>query len=198
MTTTRNSPHETRDERHRRLRAAALAHNGGGRSWSAWKEEALDELLATIAQAPRVEMLSIDLHGDMDLTYRIDMPTPRWPTPEGLVIGRGAVFHLIYPDEWRTTPPPGIGPVGVFHPQDIFHPNAKPALRGALCLGHLPAGVAPKELLLMAYFLVALQDYTLDETDPNGVFNPMACEYYRLRGEYLPLTAAGLYEDWNP
>jgi hypothetical protein len=58
--------------------------------------------------------------------------------------------------------------------------------------------VAPKELLLMAYYLVALQDYTLDETDPNGVFNPMACEYFRLRSEYLPLTAAGLFEDWNP
>ena len=189
---------ETRQQRHQRLGAAALAQIGGGRSWASFKEQSLQEALAMIALAPRVELLSVDLQGDLQLTYRIDMPTPRWPTADGLVIGRGAIFHLVYLDEWRTTPPPGIGPVGVFHPLDIFHPNAKPALRGALCLGELPAGVAPKELLLMAYYLVALQDYTLDETDPHGVFNPQACEYFRLRPEYLPLCTAGLYEDWQP
>jgi hypothetical protein len=198
MTSPENLTVETHQQRHERLAAAALAANGGGRSWASFKEQSLREVLECFSLAPRAVLMNLDLHGDLQLTYRIDMPTPRWPTADGLTIGRGAVFHLVYFDEWRTTAPPGIGPVGVFHPLDIFHPNAKPALRGALCLGKLPPGAAPKELLLMAYYLMALQDYALDETDPHGVFNPLACEYFRLHPEYLPLCTAGLYEDWRP
>jgi hypothetical protein len=66
-----------------------------------------------------------------------------------------------------------------------------------LCLGDIHAA-APKELVLMAYYLVSLQDINLDETDSHGVFNAAACEFYRAHPEYLPLTRAGLFEPWSP
>jgi hypothetical protein len=145
-----------------------------------------------------MELLEVNLFGDLDVVYRIEMPVPRWPQQNQLVIGDHAVFHLVYQDEWRETPPPGWFPVGVFDPLDIFHSNARPALRGALCLGRLSAGIAPKELVLLGYYLLSLQDYSLDETDADGVLNLEACEFYRCHREYLPLTRAGLFDDWKP
>ena len=135
----------------------------------------------------------------MAINYQIKMPVPRWPVGDRLVIGDRAIFHLIYLDSWRVEPPPTIGPVGLWEPIDIFHPNGKPDLRGALCLGEhsLPPGISPKELVLLAYFSVSLQFYMLDESDPAHVFNPAASEYFRCHSEYLPLTRAGLYDEWQ-
>ena len=151
---------DERVRRHDELRAKALAANGGDRSFTQWKAASLDEILELANQSPRVELLEINLHGDMNIVYRIDMPVPRWPRDGELVIGNSAVFHLTYRDEWRTVPPAGWEPVGLFEPLDLFHPNSKPALRGALCFGKLAAGIAPTELMLLGYYLVSLQDYT--------------------------------------
>ena len=73
-----------------------------------------------------------------------------------------------------------------------------PSLQGAICLGTLPAGVALKELVLLGYYALSLQDRVLDETDPHGVLNIPACEFYRNHPEYLPLTHAGLADPWQP
>ncbi len=198
MSTASEPKKSDRVKKHEELRDAALKQNGGGRSFSQWKAAAVDEVVDLANQAPRMQLLEINLHGDLDLVYGIRMPVPRWPHGDELVIADHAIFHLVYRDEWRVDAPPGWAPLGVFAPLDIFHPNSKPALRGALCLGNLAAGIAPKELILLGYYLASLQDYTLDESDPDGVLNPEACEWYRCHPQYLPLTRAGLFDDWKP
>jgi hypothetical protein len=189
---------DQRIKKHTELCAAALALNGGDRSFKQWKAASLAEVVEQANRSPRMELLSVSLHGDMNIVYRIAMPVPRWPSGNELVIGESAVFHLTYRDQWRTEPPAGWEPVGLLEPIDIFHANSRPALKGALCLGRLPAGIAPTELILLGYYLVSLQDYTLDEQDPDGVLNPQACEWYRCHSQYLPLTRAGLFDPWTP
>ena len=77
-------------------------------------------------------------------------------------------------------------------------PNSRPDWKGSLCFGQVPAGIAPTELILLGYFLVSLQSVQLDESDPEGVLNPQACEWYRCHSHYLPLTRAGLFDPWDP
>lgn len=198
MSTKTDKLSATRVERHQQLREQALQNNGGSRSFVRWKTAALNDAVDLANRAERLELLSANLYGDFELVYRIRMPVPRWPSNGELVIGDSVVFHLGYVDQWRTEPPPGWLPLGVFEPMDIFHPNSRPSLRGALCLGDLAAGIPPTELMLLGYFLASLQDYTLDEHDPHGVLNAAACEYYRCHSEYLPLTRTGLLDPWSP
>jgi hypothetical protein len=198
MTNTGQPPMDQRIEKNNELCAAALACNGGDRSFKQWKAASTAEVVEQANRSKRMELLDINLRGDLYIVYRIMMPAPRWPRGGELVIGESAVFQLTYRDEWRTEPPAGWEPVGLFEPLDIFHPNSRPAMKGALCLGRLPAGVAPAELVLLGYYLVSLQDYTLDEQDPDGVLNPQACEWYRCHSQYLPLTRAGLFDPWTP
>ncbi len=189
---------DQRAKKHDELRKSALAGNGGDRSFRQWKEVSLDEVIEQANRSPRMELLEVDLHGDLNIVYRIAMPVPRWPHGDELVLGESAVFHLTYRDEWRIEPPAGWEPVGLFEPLDIFHPNSRPALKGALCFGRLPAGIAPTELILLGYYLVSLQDAALDEHDPDGVLNSAACEFFRCHSRYLPLTRAGLFDPWTP
>jgi hypothetical protein len=185
-------------ERIQRLSERALAANGGTRSFARWKAGALEEVLDTVKRAARVDLLNVDFTGDFDLLYRVRMPVPRTPVGDQLVVGSAVMFHLVYCDEWRYEAPPGWLPLGIFEPVDIFHPNSRPSLRGALCLGDIAANTSPRELMLAGYYLGCLQDYTLDERDPHGVLNSAACEYFRCHSEYLPLTSAGLFDDWQP
>ena len=176
----------------------AARRNGGPRGWRMWKRSGVEELLTFVRRAPRVELLAADMSADLHLAYHIRMPIPRQPCNGDLTVGTGATFHLVYRDEWRTLAPKGWQPVGVVHPEDIFHPNAKPSLRGALCLGKLPAGISPKELLMLSYFAGSLQTVQLAEDDPEGVLNKEASEFFRCNPQHLPLTSTGLGEDWEP
>lgn len=198
MTTPSEPASDARLQKHANLVAAALSGNQGDRSFRLWKESSVNDIAQLARRSERMELLEIDLSGDLNVVYQIQMPIPCWPREDELKIDVSAVFHLNYRDQWRTEPPAGWEPVGLLNPLDIFHPNSRPALKGALCLGRLPAGVAPVELILMAYFLGTLQDYTLDEQDPDGVLNPHACEWFRCHPQYLPLTHAGLFDSWSP
>ena len=180
------------------LLGEAERHNGGPRDWRLWKRQGVEELLDLVHRAPRLDVLAVDMSADLHVAYHIDMPIPRWPSDGQLVVGRGATFHLVYRDEWRTMAPQGWEPVGIVTPVDIFHPNAKPSLRGALCLGRLSAGIAPKELVLLGYLAGSLQTVQLAEDDPEGVLNAAACEFFRCHPQHLPLTWTGLCEDWEP
>ncbi|MGE0607278.1 MAG: hypothetical protein AB7O62_09310 [Pirellulales bacterium] len=185
--------------RHESVISTALGSIGGAKSWRMWKRAALEEIHDMLRRATRMELLHADLRGDMELTYRIRMPVPRQPREGRLVVGDEAVFHLLYLDDWRCEPPPGAMPLGLLFPSDIFAPAARPAMRSMLCFGkHLPAGIPPKELILLGYYLVSLQVVRFDESDPAGLFNFDACEFFRNHREYVPLTPAGLFEDWNP
>jgi hypothetical protein len=188
----------TKQQWHAQLLERALASNSGNRSWRAWKRQAAESLLSLANASPRMQVLELLLEGELDAVYGIRMPVPRWPRDEQLVVGCGAVFHLRYEETWRWESPAGWAPVGLVSPLDPFHPNMRPALRGAICLGKVAPGVQPKQLVCSAYEALCLQDYALDESDPDGVMNHEACEFYRVHPEYCPLTSAGLCDEWSP
>jgi hypothetical protein len=187
-----------REQQVRQVLDQALARNGGNRSFRLWKAAAAVEIVQMVLKAARMQLMRMDLTADLDVVYSVRMPVPRWPVDGKLVIGHSAVFHLVYRDEWRMEPPPGWLPLGLFHPLDVFHPNARESLRGVVCLGDLPAGVAPKELILLGYYSLSLQDHSTDELDPHGILSAPACEFFRRNTQYLPLTRAGLFEPWEP
>lgn len=199
----------SKSNRNAALLERALALNNGPRDWRQWKESAAREFIELVDRAPRIEILGMFLDGDMRLNYQIEMPVPRRPEGGCLRIGNRAVFHLLYLENWRWESPPTWLPLSLLHPDDVFHPNCKPAgdlaidmpahlplARAMVCLGQLPPCTSPKEIALLGYFAVTLQDREMDELDPEGVFNPLASQYYRDHEEYLPLTEAGLFDPW--
>ena len=190
----------------------ALATNAGSRDWRDWKAAAARDIMALARRAERLTLLELDLSGDFYLRYRIDMPVPRWPVRDELVVGNRAEFDLQYQEQWRWQSPPSLLPLAIRQPTDLYHPNGQPALlpplpgldlppdlpftRAVFCTGHLPPGTLPRELILLGYFAVSLQLRELDEFDPQGVLNPIACQFFRRHPRYLPLTRAGLFDPW--
>lgn len=177
-----------------------------------WKQAAARSLVELADQSPRMEMLDLRLGGEFYAVYRIAMPVPRWPLENELLIGHEAVFDLLYDESWRRVAPPPTMPIGMFFPPDVFHPNCRPAPaplpiappmfaqapRVAICLGTLQPNVSVKQLALMGHDLVSLQSKMMDETDPNGVFNPYASEFFRSQSGDVALYRLGLLEQWVP
>lgn len=186
---------ETPVSQARLLLEDALLSNTGGRAWKEWKAAATEAVVALAEQTSRLQMLGISVEADLHIAYRIEMPVPQWPEGDRLIVGNMAVFHLTYYEAWRWEAPPGWAPLGLVRPT-AFHPNMRPDLGGAICLGRLPPGIPPREIVLLGYYALSLQDFALDETDPHGVMNPLACDFYRRHPEYLPLTRAGLFDSW--
>ena len=175
----------------------ALLRNGGGRAWRAWKAGQLEEVMQDLAFAsPRIELLHIELAGDLELVYGVEMPVPLAPKNGVLELANAAVFRLAFRESWTWESPPGWGPLSVLAPQPIWHPNVAPDLKGVICLGALPPNTNLKEIILLGYYTLTLQETTLDELDPAGVLNSAACDYYRSHPEYLPLCGEGLLEPW--
>jgi len=181
------------------LYKAALPNNSGNRAWSLAKEEFAKGLVDFSRRAPRMQLIDLSLKGDFEAVYKIDGPVPVTPDGDRLRILSSAVYHLRYESSWRWEPFPGWAPVSLMFPRDPFAPNMAPALGGAICLGKLAPGIEVSELVLLGYYATSLQNRTLDESDPEGVLNRVACEFFRARPHLLPLTYAGLYEDdWEP
>ena len=172
----------------------ATTRNGGGRPWRQWKRKSIESVLEMIVKSPRMDLLELNLEGDLEMVFAIRCPVPRWPQNGKLLIGDHVVAHLIYQEAWRFESPPGWAPLGILWPPDLFHSNSRPHLRGALCLGGLPPNTPPKQIILAAYDALTLQSINTDETDPAGVLNPQASDFYRRHPDYLPLTRAGLLD----
>jgi len=187
-----------RVEHNNELLEKALERNRGSRAWRGWKAEQAGDLVDSFAnRTSRLQLLEISLEGDLNVIYSIDMPVPCFPVGDRLVVERGATFHLRYDEAWRIGGPPGWLTLGLLDPRAPYHPNMRPSLRGAICLGRLPANVPVGEILLTGYHALQLQNLVLDPTDPEGVLNAEACEFFRNHQEYLPLSRAGLYEVWD-
>ncbi len=204
---------EDRAARHERILARAQAENVGPRDWRMWKQAAAQALVDLANASPRMELLDLRLEGEFNAIYRIAMPVPRWPTGNELRIGEEAVFDLVYDESWRRVAPPPTMPLGLFFPPDVFHPNCRPALmplpfaprmfnnlpRVSVCLGAMAPNIAVKELVRIGHDVISLQTRMMDETDPQGVFNPFASEYFRqLPEDEVPLYRLGLLEPWTP
>jgi hypothetical protein len=177
-----------------------------------WKQAAAQSLIELADASPRMEVLDIRLAGEFYAVYRVIMPVPRWPVKNEVQVGSEAVFDLLYDESWRRVAPPPTMPLGMFFPPDVFHPNCRPAPfpmpvaipffqnapRVAVCLGTLQPNVSVKQLVLMGHDLVSLQSRMMDETDPNGVFNPIASEFFRSQSHEIALYRLGLLEPWTP
>lgn len=171
----------------------ALAGNAGSEDWTRWKAEEATSLVAMADKADRMRLLELSLDGDLTAVFHLAMPVPRVPTRSKLKIGDTGLLHLRYEESWRQVSPPGWAPLACLAPLDAFMPNLSPIMR-SICLGELPAGVLVRELVLLGFYAMTLQYITLDETDPHGVLNPPACEYFRQHSEYLPLTTDGFFD----
>ncbi len=183
---------------HRIMLDQALQENGGSKPWQSWKASQVKEVMEDLVnRSPRMEMVSIQLEGDLSLIYRVRMPVPLVPQGHLLELSGVAVFHLSYREMWRWENPPGWGPLGIFSRRPVWHPNVSLDQRGVLCLGALPPSTRLKEIVLLGYYALTLQETVLDEMDPIGVLNPEACDYYRSHPEYIPLCTEGLLEPWN-
>lgn len=181
---------ELKRKAHRYLLEGALKRNLGDRAWSHWKAEEAAALVDLADHAPRMRMLELNLEGDMAAVFHMTMPVPREPVDGKLQIGDHALLALRYEECWRWKPPPGWAMLGLLHPSDAYFPNQSPQLR-SICLGDLPTGIPPREIALLGFYAVTLQNYMLDETDPHGVLNVKACHYFRAHPEWLPLTRDG-------
>jgi hypothetical protein len=202
--------HDARRQRHLQLLGLALADNHGPRDWRDWKKGAARDLFELAERTPRISIHALRLQGDLHVVYEIGMPAPRWPRNDELVLARRAVFELRYQDNWRWESPPSYLPLSILDPPDVFHPNVRPLVlpdqlsgaallplpRAVLCLGHIPPGTLPKEIVLLGYFALSLQDCPLDDGSVQGVMNPLACDFFRHRKQHLPLTRAGLLDPW--
>ena len=176
----------------------ALEGSRGSVAWKGWKADQAGDVVHSFAnRTPRFELLEMSLEGDLNVVYRIDMPVPCFPVDGRLTVERGAVFHLKYEEGWRVESPPGWLPLGLLEPRNPFHPNMRPSLRGAICLGMLPANVPVRELVLNGYHALQLQNLVLDPADVLGVLNRDACEFFREHQNYLPLSRAGIFESWS-
>ncbi|MHC4942557.1 MAG: hypothetical protein ACYTG7_05995 [Planctomycetota bacterium] len=181
---------------HHTLRDQCLARNFGPRDWADWKADEICEVVDLADHAPRMKLLELSLEGDLSVVYEVRMPVPRWPRKGKLILGTRVVHHLRFEESWRWESPPGWAPLSLLDPFDVYHPNSMPSptLQGALCLGRLPPAIQPKEIVLLGFYAVSLQSVTLDESDPLGVLNIQACDYFRQHAEYLPLTTDGFLD----
>jgi hypothetical protein len=176
---------------------AAEQNNTGRRQWALWKAMAAAGLVKLADEAPRMELHELSLSGDFNALYSVRMPVPLLPVNGKLPVAERAFFHLRYEEEWTYQNPPPWGPLGLLDPVNCFHPNVRPGPRAAMCLGNIPPGVTPRELAILGYYALTLQQATLDESDPQGVLNLHACEYFRAHQELMPLTTAGLLDPWE-
>ncbi len=185
--------HEDRLKAHQNLLAHALENNVGARDWTRWKADEAAALVDLANRASRMRLLELRLEGDLEAFFHVLMPVPRLPVNGKLQIGDRAILQLRYEECWRWDPPPGWAVLGLLHPGDAFMPNQSPLLR-SICLGDLPIGIPPREIVLLGFYAITLQNIMLDETDPHGVLNVKACDYFRDHPEYLPLTTDGFLD----
>ncbi len=179
----------------------AQSRNAGPRFWREWKFNEAKKLAGLINKAERATLLDLTLAGDFCAFYRVQMPVPRKPCDGHLNIENEALFRLSYIEDWLSEPPPSWAPLAIVKPCEIFLPNSPPIshpYRGAICLGDLPPGIPPNEIVLMGYSAACIQKFQMDETNPHGVLNMEACDFYRSHTEYMPLTSAGFLEPWQP
>jgi hypothetical protein len=171
----------------------AMASAQGSAPWKARKRAEARDLLALAELAPRGRLVVRDLDAREGLRalISIDVPVARMPEPGGpLMIERGAVLGIHYPQEALYRPSPGPALVQVLAPRDVWHANVSSRALQCLCLGAtLPPGIRVRELVLMSYGALSMQSVMIDSGDPAGVLNAEAAEWWQDNRDRLPLTS---------
>jgi len=171
----------------------AMRDAQGTAPWRARKGAEARELFALEALAPpgRLIVRNLDAREGLRALVMLDVPVGCRPGGSGpLVVERGAVVGIHYPQEVLYRPLPGPSLVQILAPLGVWHANVSTGASQHLCLGAtLPPGVRLKELVLMTYGALSMQSVMIDATDPAGVLNYDAAEWWLENRDRLPLTS---------
>jgi hypothetical protein len=163
---------------------------GGARVWRERKLAEARDLFALEQISNRVQLLGLDLTGDLRARLAMRAPVPCLPDPaQPLVVERCALLELIYREEALYQPQAGFSFVRITAPRPVWLPNASFDIHQVLCLGPvLPASIPVKEILLLVYGALCLTTVTLDPADAAGTLNPAACEWWMQNAARIPLS----------
>lgn len=198
----------TLDAKHRRLYDIGAGFCGGGAVWRRRKLSELSEFLALSQISGRIETKFVDLSNALRLLFLLKVAVPTRPDPDGdLVIHEVAELALTYSEAAIRTPQPGYSFVDILFPANVWIANVEPpepkfGRRGpgrALCLGtQLPAGIPVKEIVLMSYGALTLQNVQLDARDAAGVLNGESADWWLRNRHRIPLTRESFLGSAHP
>lgn len=113
--------------------------------------------------------------------------------PGGEVITAGPVVCGIrYHERFLAEVPHPLEVATILEPRHVFHPNFDPTT-GAMCLGHLQAGV-PLEFLVHLIWAGINLNMKVVDTHPGNTLNGGAVAWVLANADRLPLSAKGLWE----
>jgi hypothetical protein len=174
-----------------RLLDAALAGSGGSPAWRHRKSVESRELLALSRLAPhRMSVEQLDLSESLRAVIHLRAPVPtRQPGSDEVVIRPGALLGLQVRQGALLTPQPGASFIQILRPEGVFLAQVPTDPPHVLCLAPvLPAGVHCKEMILMSYAALTLQNFQIDAAHPAGVFNIEAARWWQENASRIPLT----------
>lgn len=176
----------------------ALERCAGSEIWRKRKAAEARDLLALAQVAPpgRMRLEGLDLSDALRSLVRLRVPAP-WRDERGEVhIADEAVLGIVYPQQALFQQQPGYSFVELLLPRKVWHPSiaAMPGWPQAICLGHVPAGVRLRELVLLTYGALAMQTVQLDQFDPMGLMNPEAGASWQQRIADLPLSRQAFFD----
>ena len=167
---------------------------GGPEPYRKRKLQAGHQLLALAQISERLWIQFLDLSGVFRAVFVMKVPVPCRRGGTGpLLIAPAAQLALSYRPEAMVTAQNGSSFFEILEPRDVFHANVAPSYRppGAqvLCLGpQLFAGIQLVDLVLMAYGAISLQTTQFSLTDPAGLFNAEAAQWFQANPSSIPLT----------
>lgn len=177
---------------HRQMLERAGEQSGGSLSWRRRKAaEARDLLsLAQIAPPGRLAVDFLDMRQALRAIVRLEVAVATRPEPGGpVIVQRGAVLGLTYPEELLQQPLPGAALVQILAPRHSWHPNASSGPIQRLCLGAtIGVGIPLVEITLRSYGALAMQSVTVEPSDPAGVMNHEAALYWSENLDRTPLS----------
>ncbi len=168
----------------------------GSPTWRARKSAEARDLLALETIAPRLVIVALDLTTELLAIVRMQVTVPCLPATGELVVVGQVDLALRYPEEILRGPLPGYALVEIPTPRRVWHPNISVDQAQRLCLGaNVPRGYPVREAVLGSYAALTLQSITLDGSDPAGIMNGAALEYWNDHRSRIPLSKAAFLDE---
>ena len=181
----------------RQMLDAACRDCAGSAVWRNRKSAEAHDLFALSELASRFKVEFLDLRESLRALVAMRVPTPCLPNSDGnLHVVPQIHLGITYPEEALRLPMPGFTLVEIIHPQHVWHANVSSEGPQMLCLGtQLPAGIQLKDIILMTYGAINMQNIMLDEMDAAGVLNPEAARWWQQNIHRLPLSKEAFIEN---
>jgi len=172
--------------------AHVRATAGGPAAWRLRKAAEARDLFALAEISGRLEIEWFDASTDLRMAVLLRAPVPvRGPQPDApLEIGSFVRLGLTYRQEVMTLPQAGFSFVQILAPRGVWHPNVSRDDIQAVCLGpHLPISIPLREILLLTYHgALTMEGVQFSASDPAGVLNPAASDWWQQNVHRLPLS----------